>query len=170
MKGTSPIVVPNSGIAIFSACNRYRFELHRRLRVDSFADRGILWVMLNPSTADASKSDPTVTRCMTFSAKWGYPRFMVGNAYALRSTDPKGLWEVPDPVGRGNDAHIRSMGIRADLVMVAWGGNIKPERARKVLDVLALLGPVHALRVNADGTPAHPLYLPSNLEPVEYVA
>src|SRR5690606_14314462 len=82
--------------AEFSACGTYRYRLWRIWDTDKPL---LLWIMLNPSTADDKQLDPTCARCQKWAQTWGYGGFMVANVFALRSTDPKGLYSINDPVG-----------------------------------------------------------------------
>src|SRR5690606_18576726 len=95
-----------NGTARFSPCGQYRYLLTRPIPAPFWKpDAGeAVFVMLNPSTADASEDDPTIRRCIGFAKEWGCTGLTVANLYALRSTDPKGLWKHRDPVGPENDA------------------------------------------------------------------
>lgn len=156
------------GSAAFSPCERYRYALNRRWR------EGLpvaVWVMLNPSTADHEQLDPTIRRCVGFSKSWGCSGLIVVNAYALRSTDPKGLWREGDPVGPHNDLVLRKMAAHAAdgaKVIAAWGANIKPDREREVYDLLRAHGPVYCLGTTKAGHPKHPLYLRADTELREF--
>lgn len=130
--------------AIISECGQYRYVLGRgpwrepdlRLTSSFGLVLGVLWIMLNPSTADAAIDDPTILACMSFSKAWGFGRMTVGNAYALRSTDPKAIRRHPDPIGPENDVTLAKLAMSADMagsrVVVAWGAHIDPERERAV--------------------------------------
>jgi hypothetical protein len=131
-----------------------------------------VFVMLNPSTADAYVLDPTVRRCIGFARAGGAGGVMVLNAFALRSTDPRVLRTAVNPVGVDNDAAIaaalwwRTHG----PVVVAWGVHAKlGRRDEKLLAVLQAGGiePYRLGPTTKDGHPRHPLYLPgdSALEP-----
>jgi hypothetical protein len=123
----------------------------------------ILWVMQNPSRATAEDLDPTVRKCLAFSKQWGFQRVMVGNLFAMVSTDPKGLRSVdmPIPVGERNDAALERLAAMADRIMVAWGSDkVNAHRAPQVLELLRKHGDVYSLTVNKGGSPAHPLYEP----------
>jgi hypothetical protein len=107
----------------------------------------VLWVMLNPSKADAYQDDHTITMCIHFSESWGYGKLEVGNLFALRSTDPTVLKDHPNHIGPLNDEWLKDMAKRADRVVAAWGdhGSTFPNRIRQVLPIL---GPeVYALSV-----------------------
>ena len=149
--------------AIISKCGLYRYSLERRW---SQADYFVLWVMLNPSTADATENDATIRRCIAFSKAWGYGGLLVGNLYAYRSSTPNALWACGDVIGPDNDAYLAELTKRAAHVVCAWGqrGPI-PERRDAVLRILSARGPVHALAFTKAGEPRHPLYLPAALKP-----
>lgn len=148
--------------AVFSKCHQYRYMLLRKL---SEGDKTCMFLMLNPSTADQSKNDPTVERCERYARRWGYDNLVVCNLFALRSTDPKKLYAHPDPVGPNNDKYILEQAKKAQLIICAWGvhGSFK-ERA---FDVLLLLNklPLRCLGTTKDGHPRHPLYMRSDAEP-----
>ena len=116
--------------------------------------------MLNPSTADARRDDPTIRRCMGFARTWGYGGVEVVNLFALRATDPSRLRIARDPVGPENDAHIRAVARRSSALVVAWGihGALR-ERDAEVLALLSRRAPTHSLGWTKDGHPRHPLYL-----------
>lgn len=158
----SPLNDTVSRSAVISPCEHYRYALHRRWQI---GNRSVLWVMLNPSTADADIDDPTIRRCLGFSQAWSFDHLMVGNLYALRSTQPAALWTAEDPVGPENDAHLRAMAKSAAQIICAWGANAKPARANAVIKLLREYAPVCALRMTKSGAPSHPLYLSGNLTP-----
>ena len=65
--------------------------LKRRLLTRDFGEgQGtVLFVMLNPSTATQTHSDPTIRRCEGFAKRWGYRTLEVVNLFAWRATVPK---------------------------------------------------------------------------------
>lgn len=160
--------------AIISDCGLYRYTLTRDLDPDfddpAYHGGSVLWVMLNPSTADATENDPTIRRCIGFSKAWGRDFLHVVNLYAYRATLPNTLWLVDDPVGPENDHHIERLAEDCNLIVCAWGtpGPDK-DRAKHVRGLLENRGPVHYLRLNKDGSPGHPLYLPKSLKPARWV-
>lgn len=129
------------------------------------------WVMLNPSTADASEDDPTIRRCVAYSKAWGYDGLVVRNLFALRATDPRELLTAADPVGPENDLWLSERLADVARVVVAWGTGRYPrlggERWRHVADLLAPHRPV-CLRPAKDGQPVHPLYQRADLTPVPW--
>lgn len=93
-------LIPDGGAAI---AGEYRYKLWRVTGAPGTSVA--LFVMLNPSTADATDDDPTIRRCIRFARDWGHARLLVANLYALRATDPRALSRHPDPVGIGR-AHV----------------------------------------------------------------
>ena len=79
--------------------------------------------MLNPSTADELKLDPSCTRARNYAERWGYGGLIVTNIFGWRATDPKAMRSVKDPIGRGNDAAILRAAREAKLVVCAWGNH-----------------------------------------------
>ena len=159
----APVVASESG-AVFSACRRWRYLLWRRWDADRPAAN---FLMLNPSTADERRLDPTCARAREYAARWGYGALIVTNVFAWRATDPAEMKAAADPVGPGNDRAIVRAAREARLVVCAWGNHgAHLDRASSVRDLLRKAGVAsHALRVNGTGQPAHPLYLPGMLRP-----
>lgn len=137
--------------------------------VSAFSPASVLWIMLNPSTADERVLDPTLRRCQQFSIDWGFQGFEVVNLFAWRATDPKVLPMIHDPIGQDNDRMIRDAAERNGLVIAGWG---KPGRMMKrdaaVLDLLQGVS-ISTLGLNGDGTPKHPLYLRKSLKPTRWL-
>lgn len=138
----------------------------------------VCWVMLNPSTADETEDDPTIKKVMKFSRAWGYGGVVVVNLFAYRATDPSELIAATkkgvDVVGTFNDQHIMiAMHMCPKLTIAAWGahGNVLGQASHVLKFCREALGGerlLHSLKVNADGTPSHPLYLPDNSTPTLY--
>jgi hypothetical protein len=155
--------------AVFDGPARtYRYLL---TRIWNPARRPAVFVMLNPSTADALEDDPTIRRCTAFARRERAGGLVVVNLFALRSTDPRALLRHPDPVGPVNDAFVRQAVAGAGTVIVAWGASgVQHDRAQTVTAMLARLkAPVRCLGTTATGQPRHPLYLLKDtvLEPYE---
>src|SRR6266581_4728848 len=108
--------------AIFSPDRRYRYALWRQWSPGPPA-RTISWVLLNPSTADATKLDPTLRRCRGYSKLWGFDRMDVVNLYAFRNPDPAIMRAQADPTGPDNVATICRYVGESHLCIAAWGGN-----------------------------------------------
>lgn len=151
--------------ATFSACRRWRYLLWRRWDASKPAAN---FVMLNPSTADEVKLDPTCARARGYAERWGYGALIVTNIFAFRNTSPQQMKAAADPVGPGNDAAIVRAARQSALVVCAWGNHgLFLGRSTQILNKLkANEIALFALRLNAGGEPAHPLYLPSRLRAV----
>ena len=144
--------------ATISDCGKYRYELHREW---DKSKKKVLFVMLNPSTADGLNNDLTTIRCINFAKKWGYGGIMIGNIYPFRAKRPKDLrkW-LNDFIysdGHGatktNDVHVKEMAEQADMIVCAWGCNHPgiPEWVDE-------LGDLFYLELCKDNiTPKHPL-------------
>ena len=156
--------------AVISKCEKYRYKLTRTWDEDKGK---VLFIMLNPSTANHIENDLTTIRCINFAEKWGYGGIMIGNIYPFRAKRPKdlrkwlntsnnGLWEHRE----GNIDAVHQMADQADLIVCAWGCNYKDG----VPDWVEELGDLHYLEICDDGiTPKHPLgNLSKDLVPLEY--
>lgn len=127
--------------------------------------KSVLWVMLNPSTADGKKDDPTIRKCVKFSKTWGYDRMEVVNLFAYRATKPNvilsmGGREGFDPVGDRNQMNVERAVSIAGLIILAWGTNGshlgQDQTMLGWLDQKIKL--CRVLAVTKDGHPKHPLY------------
>lgn len=159
--------------AVLSPCGKYRYRLDREL--GGFAGEGrISFVMLNPSTADATQDDPTIRRCIGFARAWGAARLTVVNLFAFRSTDPDALYSMSkaEAIGPENDQHIWEVWNQSKLVICAWGNHGKLHgRAADVLRLGSSVSTPMALKINAkSGQPAHPLYLKGDAKPMMLAA
>lgn len=124
------------------ADGEYRFRLWRTWPMPlGVPPRMVAFLMLNPSTADATRDDATVRRCIGYGRAWGFNRLEVINLFALRSTDPRALYAHPAPVGPGNDDMILAVARTAGLVVAAWGHHgVHDGRAAQVLAMLRAAG------------------------------
>ena len=152
--------------ATFSPDLVHRYNLVRR-----WADGPLLrFIMLNPSTATAFVLDPTVTRCVKRAEVMGYAGLLVQNIFALRSTDPKGLYVHDDPVGPVNDDFLRTPGEEVGQTIVAWGVHAKFRgRGAQVTQMLREVGvEPFCLDLTKEGFPKHPLYVANAKQPVPF--
>jgi hypothetical protein len=145
------------------AAEGYRFALVR-----DWADHPvILWVMLNPNTADARIDDPTIRRCIAFSRDWGFGALRVVNLYPFRASRPRDLWTRLESQRRSahewirrNDDVIVGLAQTADKIVCAWGASGERDgrgnAVRELLRDFELCAP----GFTSNGQPAHPLYLP----------
>lgn len=142
--------------AEFSSCRTYRYVLWRRWAWNGYANQ-VMFVGLNPSTADESEDDPTIRRCIRFAKDWGYGGLLMMNAFAFRATDPKVMKAASDPVGPANDEAFGYRRTQVGLIVAAWGTHCPVDRERAVCR--AISRPIHCLGTTKSGAPKHPLYL-----------
>ena len=152
------------GWAHFSDDRSYRYILGRRI---GDSDRRLLFIMLNPGTADESHNDPTIRRCIGFAERWKFGIMEVANLFAFRTSYVTELRCADEPVGSGNDEWISKALTTADSVVLAWGNHgAYKGRSRQVRRmVLNVTCPFH-LGLNKTGEPKHPLYLPASTIPI----
>jgi hypothetical protein len=155
--------------ACISACGRYRWSLSRAWDADLLKP-WVGFVMLNPSTADASIDDPTIRRCIGFARAWGFAGLAVRNLFALRATYPMELMEADDPIGPENDRVILSLVGVCPVIVAAWGvhGALK-DRGNRVRQMLSDRGQaLKCLGTTKEGHPKHPLYLPADTALIDF--
>lgn len=160
--------------AQLSQCRAYRYRLWRVWDAELPA---VLFVMLNPSTADEHEDDATIRRCTGFARRWGFGGVEVVNLFAFRTTNPDRLMKrmhrrFVDAVGPDNDAYIWGALKRCKEVIVAWGAHdCAQDRAREVLELIDRAGAMPTcLGESKDGHPLHPLYLKKELVPLPFDA
>ena len=145
--------------------DHYRYSLWRRFTSrDCPLSQMIAFVGLNPSTADEWKNDPTVERCERRARRLGYDGMLMMNAYAYRSTDPRGLKEASDPVGPHNIEALVEICRQVRTVVACWG--VHCSESHEWFICRAMDREIHCLGVTAAGRPRHPLYL-RNDQPLE---
>lgn len=155
--------------AIISASGTYRYRLDREWEPD---DGLVVWIMLNPSTADAEQDDPTIRRCLGFSREWGYGALRVVNLYAFRTSSPSTLRAAErngtDVVGMLNDVHLCTAMKDTSICIAAWGANGLRRQERTIQLARDVGVALHCLAFTAKGCPRHPLYLPADSHPVYF--
>lgn len=149
--------------AEFSEFRTYRYVLWRTWDVLLHPDQVLMFIGLNPSTADESADDPTIRRCIRFAKDWGYGGLFMMNAYAFRATDPRDMKASLDPIGPGNDEALRFRASQVGMIIAAWGVHCSPGRAKVVCEAIGR--PIHCLGKTKDGCPKHPLYLRADTKP-----
>lgn len=158
--------------AEFSPNRIWRYSLWRRWGWNGYPGQ-VMFIGLNPSTADETQNDPTVTRCINFAKAWGYSGMFMMNAYAFRATKPKNLWlgrqfddsdvVTSDPIGPDNDTALCQRADQSGLIIAAWGAHCKPQREEYICGLINK--PIHCLGRTKSGRPRHPLYLKADTQP-----
>lgn len=170
--------IPETAGAVLSDDRVYRYALYRSLDNEPWSAvvngkgalrRTLLFVLLNPSTADEWTNDPTILKCLKYAGAWGYDRLAVGNVYAYREADSKKIPKLRaagvDLVGRDNDRHLMVLSALAERTICGWGnhGLEHTDRVRALLQ-----GRVECFSLNSNGTPVHPLYQRDDAQPKHF--
>ncbi len=126
----------------------------------------VMFIGLNPSTADGAEDDPTLVRCVNFARDWGYGGLVTTNLFAYRATDPRDMIRAREPVGLDNNRVLVEQAASVERIIAAWGNlGSHLDRAN---NVRGLLPELYCLKLNRSGQPAHPLYLRADLVPIAY--
>ena len=147
--------------AVLSDCGKYRYLLRRVW--DASLPRA-LYIMLNPSTADAQQDDATIRSCVRLVSELGYGSIEVVNLMAWRATDPKDLPGKPsEAMGPNNPKTIEAAVHRCDVAICAWGAHPYAQQfAAGVRDIISLYRPTaYCFGKTKAGAPKHPLYIKS---------
>lgn len=124
----------------------------------------VVFVGLNPSKADETENDPTITRCINFAKSWGYGSLYMLNLFAYCTKSPSILKAQTDPIGPNNDDYLIRYANQADLVIAAWGNDGSYQGRSH--ELRAQIKSFHYIKMNLSGEPAHPLYLKADLKPI----
>lgn len=139
-----------------------------RYRLDRWWSTGprLVFVMLNPSTADADNDDPTIRRCMSFARRDGFAGITVLNLYPYRATDPRDLVDAEAAgieIAGGDEASAAEYETlqAGQSVVCAWGAH--PLGARRGPVIIEMRHEIQfetmCLGRTKDGHPRHPLYV-----------
>jgi len=149
--------------AILSKDRKYRYVLSRIW--DDSKDK-IVFIGLNPSTADEKEDDPTIRKCISYAKKWGYGGLYMLNLFAYRATKPKEMKKANNPIGDENDKYLDEYVNKSDKVICAWGNNGSfQNRSYKILNKYNNL---YYLKLNKSKEPSHPLFLSRDLKPIKF--
>lgn len=157
-----------SSSAVFSSCQRYRYRLDR---IWDAALPPLAFGMLNPSTADHERNDPTIERCERRAQALGFGALIVWNLFAYRTTDPNLLKSQSDPIGPENDSFIRQIlteiSCRNGSIIVGWGTHGTFLNRGQSIKELALQTGIRflCLGTTKSGQPKHPLYISYRSQP-----
>lgn len=145
--------------AVFSECRNYRYELWRWWdESKSF----VMFIGLNPSTANETNNDPTIRRCIGFAQKWGYGGLCMTNLFAIRTKDPKIMKRHLEPIGIDNDEHLIMISDKAGKIVAAWG--IDGGYKNRDIEVISFIPNMYCLGITKHGFPKHPLFLSKDIK------
>lgn len=152
--------------ATMSSCKRYRYQLERSWSAQTSRKSTVVFIGLNPSTADATDDDPTIRKCIAYAKSWQFNKLFMVNLFGWRATNPNELIQAKNPVGTLNDRYLDDAILRSALVVACWGehgiimnrsDDLKARYPRRLT----------CLKTNQSGEPTHPLYLPATLTPIK---
>lgn len=174
----------------FSPCRKWRYTLWRSWAIEDLtgfecssetrAHEFVQFIGLNPSTADETKDDPTIRRCIGYAKDWGFGAMCMTNLFAFRATDPEVMKAQKFPIDeyssdeskfiRSNFDYIGQVAFKAGLVVAAWGTHGSHlNHGKQMIAYFKGLGiKLHHLGLNSDGSPKHPLYLRKDLKPTPF--
>lgn len=164
---TNPTHLPlfDSTGAELSEDRVYRYTLHR---IWNPLKRPAVFIGLNPSTADETEDDPTITRCINYAKAWGCGGLFMLNIFAYRATDPKTMKDTSRPVGPRNDYWLLRVTEANGIIIAAWGNHGKYLERDLAVRELLFHKDIYCLGTTKTNQPKHPLYLRANLKPVLY--
>ncbi|MBL4783629.1 MAG: DUF1643 domain-containing protein [Porticoccaceae bacterium] len=147
--------------AKLSTCRNYRYALWRTW---DGTKPYVMFIGLNPSTADEKTDDPTLRRCINYAKSWGYGGVCMANLFALRATDPSLMRASQHPIGTENNRWLKKLAKDTGLIVAAWGNDgMHLGRSTQVKDFIPNM---HCLKINKSGEPAHPLYQSAKRLPI----
>lgn len=152
-------IQPGSG-AEFSADRKYRYALWRIWEPDI---PFVMFIGLNPSTANEHNNDPTIKRVMKIVQGWGYGGFYMMNLFAIVSSKPEILLTDPDPIG-DNDRWLDKIAFECETIVFAWGAF--KEAKERAEAIVKRFPDAYCLRKTKGGHPWHPLYIPADTQPI----
>lgn len=148
--------------AEFSPCRKYRYVLWRIW--DKQLPK-VMFIGLNPSTANEITDDPTIRRVKSMAKNWGFGGVYMTNLFSFVTAYPDELLKCPDPIN-GNDLWLHKVASLCSEIIFAWG-NFKEaqERSKKIIEMFPK---AKCLQINKNGSPKHPLYVAGNTVPFIY--
>lgn len=148
--------------AEFDKDRNYRYALWRIWNEDKPV---IMFIGLNPSTANELTNDPTIKRVIKLADHNGYGGFYMMNLFAIISSDPKYLLSCADPLGQ-NDHWLDNIAMECDAICFAWGV-FRQAKERAAL-VKTKFPSAYCLRKTKDGHPWHPLFIPAKTKMITF--
>lgn len=146
----SSAAIPRNGL--------YRYKLIREW------DTGpeMVFIMLNPSTADHQDDDPTIRRCIHFAKREGCGSLRVENLFGYRATDKNLMFAAGRKSVGNTDRYISDAVINhTGPIVAAWGSDkravARAEFVKRYL--MAWKIKVWCFGKTKSGAPKHPLYL-----------
>lgn len=134
----------------------------------------MLFIGINPSTADGEDDDHTVSRLVNFCKSWGFGGFYIVNLYSFVSPDPDKM--IQHYLGLTNkmekSLHKQNMQVAlrygriCAMTTFMWGASIpNEEQADKYIRTFR---DAYCFGKTAHGYPKHPLFLASHTQLIKF--
>ncbi len=149
--------------AELSSCRKYRYALFRTWSDEK--DK-VMFIGLNPSTADEVEDDRTIKRCISYAKQWGYGGIIMGNLFAYRATSPEEMMKSTDPIDPENDIWLKRLAVQVDIVVAMWGN--RGGFLNRSKEVINLFPNLMCLRITGAGQPHHTKGLPDGIKPIPF--
>lgn len=153
----------NNNGAEFSKCRRYRYALWR---IWDEVKAPVMFIGLNPSTANEATNDPTIRRVIHFAKAWGHGGVYMLNCFPFVSTNPNDLRTEGNQAL--NDHWLYKCAAKSSRIVFAWGAFSVVRDLGRDIELKGMFPQAQALVINADGTPRHPLYVKGDTVPVTF--
>ena len=152
--GMKSIIPAEDSGASFSNDRQYRYALWR------IWDRSkplVMFIGLNPSTANETKADNTIHSVMRIARHNGYGGVYMLNCWPMVATNPKFLkW---DELSDEWNAHtLRVLGSICQDVVFAWGNFKVVQKQGRDQELLNMFPSALCIGKNRNGSPKHPLF------------
>ncbi len=162
-----PIIYGDKNVgAIFSHERQYRYALWRMWDTNP----PVMFIGLNPSTANELEPDPTITRVMGFAKAWGHGGIYMVNCFPFVSSNPDLL--KPDNMideMKKNHELIDFFAKDCSQIIFAWGNFKIVKNEFQDVRLSKLFPGAKCLIKNKNGSPRHPLYVKGDVIPTPYL-
>jgi len=163
LKSYGALYAPSDTGAIFSNCRRFRYLLWR---IWDKQKPMVMFIGLNPSTANEQYDHPTIKSVCRIAMHNGYGGVYMANCFPFISTDPAQL--KIHGASAINDLHLINYGPKCKDVVFAWGSFPIVKELGRDIQLMHWFPNAKALHINKNGTPKHPLYCKSTTQLVPF--
>lgn len=137
---------------IFSPCRKYRYSLTREWN-DSLPT--VMFIGLNPSTANETTDDNTIKRVIDIAKYNSYGGVIMCNLFPKITPYP---YELTTENIYINNNILSFDSLYCHDIVFAWGAFKVPELSMQAGRMIRVFPNAMALHINKDGSPKHPLY------------
>lgn len=140
--------------ANFSECRNYRYALWR---IWDSTKPLVMFIGLNPSTANEAEPDATIRSVIRIARYNGYGGVYMMNCWPFVTSKPE-LLQHNEYTDKWNDVMLTVIASRCKDVVLAWG-NFKVVSAKgRDKELLAMFPRAKVIGLNSNGSPKHPLF------------